>query len=698
MNSQHYADDAEHYRVEDSIPLAKLLSQLSGHRTASLLSLLLSIWLLFWPEYSSRGDNFVIYLPGGPQVIQLQILDQVPYLPLIQTLNVVGKVSGLQEKRDTLRVFFGATQIDFKNGDRKVKVNKGTVALQDPARVVSGQWLVSRDFVTIVLPLLTRQPIEYQLGMNRVFVGQVRPCSFNVRLDHLNNGTRLTLQFSDKISVRTASSNGKWILYVVGPPVEPLQQLYRFQDSAISDLTFNDQDGVPKLILSPAAPGLNFYPSLVEDGKVLVVDVVRPPAAVVQAPPAAPVQPGVGQPPPGTTPQTVPPGTVEESPAVPPGPPLPVIVLDPMSNGGTGPDALPKLHQQAARRQAVERRGKRVLADRVVDDRHALAAGELLARARRSSRACRRSCARSRWPRASAALCVASRRCRSSSRRARAPTGTRSGRRRRRPRGTGSSRRPCSGYVCRNRYWTVSPFSISVAASRSAMPSGSLHQPVGRASRAPRCTRRAGRRNTRRGRPPSPSRRRPRPPRRRRRPRAPMPDGSGSLYSAAAVIGVDVVEADRGVAHARLAGTRARRRRLPRHAGLRDRRWRGCGWRGACDLSWTCDGGDGCDASAGDRAKGREAGDGQQQRAGEMDEREARRRSRTRRAAAAAVTSAEKVENVVRPPRKPVTTNSRHFRRRGRGGRRSTRRRSRRGSRRSGSPPACRAETAACAD
>ena len=39
-----------------------------------------------------------------------------------------------------------------------------------------------------------------------------------------------------------------------------------------------------------------------------------------------------------------------------------------MLNGGIGPDDWPKLDKQAERLQAVERAGKRVLADRIVDD------------------------------------------------------------------------------------------------------------------------------------------------------------------------------------------------------------------------------------------------------------------------------------------------------------------------------------------
>jgi hypothetical protein len=52
----------------------------------------------------------------------------------------------------------------------------------------------------------------------------------------------------------------------------------------------------------------------------------------------------------------------------------------------TGPDAIAEHTQQPARLQAVERLHERVLADRVVDDGHALAAGELLVFATKSSR------------------------------------------------------------------------------------------------------------------------------------------------------------------------------------------------------------------------------------------------------------------------------------------------------------------------
>ena len=187
--------------------------------------------------------------------------------------------------------------------------------------------MVPVDFLTTVLPRLTHQPVEYQEGTNRIFIGDVKPASFSVRLDPIANGVRLAVQFTDKVSVRTASSNGKWVLFLGDHPMEPMEPSYHFQNAYVSDLQFDDQDGVPKLILSPTSSGLNFFPVLAEGGKILLADVLKPPspsAQVSQPQPASQPKPPSAQ----STPAGPAPEVTEESPAAPPGPPLPVVALD----------------------------------------------------------------------------------------------------------------------------------------------------------------------------------------------------------------------------------------------------------------------------------------------------------------------------------------------------------------------------------
>jgi N-acetylmuramoyl-L-alanine amidase len=76
---------------------------------------------------------------------------------------------------------------------------------------------------------------------------------------------------------------------------------------------------MPKLILSPASIGLNFYPVQAEGGKILLADVVKPPASSGQA--------STGQPAEGST-QPIGGQGKAESPTAPPGPPPPIVALD----------------------------------------------------------------------------------------------------------------------------------------------------------------------------------------------------------------------------------------------------------------------------------------------------------------------------------------------------------------------------------
>jgi len=186
-----------------------------------------------------------------------------------------------------------------------------------------------------------------------MFVGDLKPATFSVRLDPIVNGTRLSLQFTGKVTVQTAARNGKWIIYLRDQSLQPLEPAYRFQSPYVSDLQFDDQDGVPKLILTPAAAGLDFYPKLSDEGQVLTADIVKPAPVVAQQPPASPPAatpaPGPGRP----IAPTAPAGT---QPAPVPQPVLPSVVLD-AGHGGedTGARSRDGINEKDLTMQLVER-------------------------------------------------------------------------------------------------------------------------------------------------------------------------------------------------------------------------------------------------------------------------------------------------------------------------------------------------------
>jgi N-acetylmuramoyl-L-alanine amidase len=291
-----------------------------GRKLLVSATFLLGLALFLWPPQTLRSDNFVFYFPNSRHVIPLEVIRKTNYLPLLRVLNLVGRVNGLEERRNSIKVWFEDTQIELHADNPKIHIDKRTTTLLSPIRLSNGQWMVPTDFLTTVVPELTGQVVKYQEGTNRVFVGNVKPESFTVRLDQVANGVRLTFTFTDKVTVRTASVNGKWVVFLGDHAIEPLEQSFHFQSPYITDIRFDDQDGVPKLVITPSAEGLNFYPAVAEGGKVLLADVLKPAPPVPQAPapsqqaPAAAGTPATPSPSPGPTTE--------------PGPPLPVVVLD----------------------------------------------------------------------------------------------------------------------------------------------------------------------------------------------------------------------------------------------------------------------------------------------------------------------------------------------------------------------------------
>ncbi|HEV2494402.1 MAG TPA: N-acetylmuramoyl-L-alanine amidase [Terriglobia bacterium] len=283
-----------------------------------ILALIVGTFLLFWPARTLRSDNFVFYFPKERHIVRLEVIDGANYLPVLDVLNAVGKLSGFEEKRNSAVVWFGGSGLQLKKGDKKVKVDKRTWNLLHPVRVSNGQWMVPTDFLSSVLPEVIHQRVAYELGEKRAFIGDVKPVTFTADLEPVPNGVRLTLQFTSPVTVRTASQNGKWVVFLGDEPFEAPAHALRLQNPYLSALQFDDQDGVPKLLLTPGADGLNFYPTQSGRSK-FIVEVAKPAPKLAQLP-ATGAAPSAAQLP---------------APPVPPVPPsLPAVVLDPGHGGG----------------------------------------------------------------------------------------------------------------------------------------------------------------------------------------------------------------------------------------------------------------------------------------------------------------------------------------------------------------------------
>ncbi len=294
-------------------------------RAVLVAALFLGVGFILWPGRRLRSENFVFYLPQGSKIVPSQMLQGTLYLPLLPVLNLSGQVTGLVEKHNSLEVWFNGSRLRFRLNRSKMRIGKRTINLLRPVLRADGEWQVPVSFLTLVLPGLSGENILYQSGTRRAFLGNVHPVSFTTSLQAKPSGAELLIQFTGKVGVRTASTNGKWVMFLNGAAVAPMERVIRFHNPYIKELRFDDHDGRPKLILVPGESGLNFYTQLTGGERVLIANVVAPQApAAVQAQAARPP----ALPPPQKPGPAAPAKPAPSAPPAPVAPPLPVIVLD----------------------------------------------------------------------------------------------------------------------------------------------------------------------------------------------------------------------------------------------------------------------------------------------------------------------------------------------------------------------------------
>jgi N-acetylmuramoyl-L-alanine amidase len=286
------------------------------------------LFFVSWPTPRLHSENFVFYLPNQRRLIPIWTAGNTPYLPILEVLELTGQVGMVLQKRGSVQIFIGGVPLKLRRDQTKVQAGKYTITLQEPIIKANGQWLAPTTFLSAVLPSLIGQGIVYQPGTDRAFLDGVRPVSFAVRLQNLPSGARLFVTFTGPVTVQTAATNGQWVVFLGGTPIQPMEQDFFFQNPYVTKLRFDDQDGRPKLILTPSTMALDFYPHLTGGGETLVADVISPGGPLGNTP--------------GTSkqPSTLPvrpsgPAGGPTTPAAPqPAPVLPAVVLD-AGHGGS---------------------------------------------------------------------------------------------------------------------------------------------------------------------------------------------------------------------------------------------------------------------------------------------------------------------------------------------------------------------------
>ena len=238
------------------------------------------LWVtLLGPSTAFGAESFIFYFPSRHETLPLRQVGQSGYLPLEKTLRLFGRPDAKRERQRRVSWRLNRRRLEVRAGQTRVRIGRKRVHLPFPVQHLDGEWWVPISFLTEVLPEIIPDALEYHAGTRRIFIGDVEPNSFELRFDPLPGGARLTLQFLQPTSISTAEIEGNWTLYLGGRPLQPPQPRFEFSHPVIKSLAFDDQDGRPKLILTPGPDQMTLRPVVTEGGKMLILDVAPSDAA-----------------------------------------------------------------------------------------------------------------------------------------------------------------------------------------------------------------------------------------------------------------------------------------------------------------------------------------------------------------------------------------------------------------------------------
>ena len=219
------------------------------------------------------AENFSFYFPSRHETLPLREINQGIYLPLKETLRLFGKLDNEHDRKQWASWQLNKQKLEVQADEPLVKVGQKRIELAFPVRYLDGKWWVPTSFLTEILTEIIPDSLEYHDGTRRVFIGDIEPNSFEVQFESFPGHARLILQFLQQTSVSTAEEKEGWTLYLGTRPLQPPKQQFKFSSPIIKSLTFDDEDGRPKLILIPSHNQMTLQPLITEGGKILILDV-----------------------------------------------------------------------------------------------------------------------------------------------------------------------------------------------------------------------------------------------------------------------------------------------------------------------------------------------------------------------------------------------------------------------------------------
>jgi N-acetylmuramoyl-L-alanine amidase len=263
--------------------------------TLLLILALVASGLLFTLSLSAADGDFLIYFENSTLALKSQTIDRTTYLPLADIVRHMGLAFTDATALLTFTIQGQNSRLVLTPGSAFVAVNDQPILLQSTVRRENGQWFVPLDFLSQGLSRVAGFEFRYRPGTRRVFAGRVQVAELAMNAQALGGITRLTLRsgYALDVELQKEMAQRRATLALKGRPIDPARERLDYRDGLLQSVTFDDSEGLPRLIVTMTDDVRDVRISSAEDNRVYFVDFIKDPTA--ESPPT-PVAANVNKP------------------------------------------------------------------------------------------------------------------------------------------------------------------------------------------------------------------------------------------------------------------------------------------------------------------------------------------------------------------------------------------------------------------
>ena len=232
---------------------------------------------------SSPPKQLSVYSKAANYSVAVVERNNTDYLGLLELLEPLGTV-GVQVNGDRWKFRYKDVEADFVGGRMRVRVAGSDLDLPAAFVLENNRGLVPISGLGVLLPRILGGPITLNLTGRRLFLGDVAIHFTAVAIK--TAPPKLVMNFGSPVNPMIATEPGKLeMMFTHDAVVAPGSQTLTFDSKAIPSATFEESNGMAKLLVTTTVPAMANFSN---DGRTITITAVAPPAPPASVPPSLP--------------------------------------------------------------------------------------------------------------------------------------------------------------------------------------------------------------------------------------------------------------------------------------------------------------------------------------------------------------------------------------------------------------------------